>query len=297
MNKPTPRGPAHRLDAHQHYWRVARGDYHWLRADDPALEPIHRDFGPADLAPLRAPHGIEATVLVQAADSTEETEYLLALADGEPSVVGVVGWVNLANEASVATLERWATRRVFRGVRPMLQDLPARDWIEHGPNKAVLAALPRLGLRFDALVKPWHLASLRRFVERHPALPVVIDHAAKPLLVQGWPAGWAEAWRRDLAALAAHPQVCCKFSGLLTEAVPLATVVEGIAAVRPVWDTLLECFGPQRLMWGSDWPVLTLAAPYERWVAVSEALIGELAPAEQQAVWRDSAARFYGIDA
>lgn len=295
MNKPGSRGPAHRLDAHQHYWRVSRGDYRWLRADDAALAAIHRDFGPADLAPLRAAHGIGRTVLVQAADSEAETEFLLTLAQGEPSVAGVVGWVDLGHRDSIGTLERWAAVPAFRGVRPMLQDLPARDWIEQVPDAAVLAALPRLGLRFDALVKPWHLASLRRFVERHPALPVVIDHAAKPLLVQGWPAGWAEAWRRDLAALAAHPQVCCKFSGLLTEAAPTTTVEQGVAALRPAWDTLLELFGPRRLMWGSDWPVLTLAAPYDRWVAVSEALLGELSADEQAAVWHDSAARFYGI--
>ncbi len=296
MNKPESTAPLPRLDAHQHYWRVARGDYRWLRADDAALEPIHRDFGPADLAPLRAAHGIGTTVLVQAADSSAETDFLLGLAAHEPSVGAVVGWVDLADEASVATLERWgAAAPALRSLRPMLQDLPEHDWILQAPKPAVLAAMGRLGLRFDALVKPWHLEALLGFVRRHPALPVVIDHAAKPQLREGWSAPWAEAWRRGLAALAREPQVLCKFSGLLTEAGPTGSVQEGVAALRPVWETLLEHFGPQRLMWGSDWPVLTLAAPYECWVAVSEALIGELPPAQQQAVWRDNAARFYGI--
>lgn len=297
MNKPEPRGPLHRLDAHQHYWRVSRGDYRWLRADDAALAPIQRDFAPADLAPLRRAHGIAASVLVQAADSTAETDFLLEVARAEPSVAAVVGWVDLADAGSVATLERWADEApALRSIRPMLQDLPGPDWILHAPHPAVPVALVRLGLRFDALVRPGHLEALLGFVRAHPGLPVVIDHAAKPQLREGWSAPWAKAWRRGLAALAREPQVRCKFSGLLTEAGPVASVEEGIAVVRPVWDTLLEHFGPQRLMWGSDWPVLTLAAPYARWVTVSQALIGELPQAQQQAVWCDNAARFYGIE-
>lgn len=299
MNKPgaaaEAAGNAPRIDAHQHYWRLARGDYRWLRPDDAALAALLRDFEPADLAPLRTAHGITRTVLVQAADSSAETEHLLALAGEDASIAGVVGWADLSDPASVGLLEHWSEQVVFKGVRPMLQDLPARDWIEHGPHADVLRALPRLGLRFDALVKPWHLTSLQRFVQRHPELPVVIDHAAKPQLVQGWSAPWAEAWRRGLAELAQRPNVCCKLSGLLTEAEPLATVDDAVAALRPVWDTLLERFGPMRLVWGSDWPVLTLAASYERWVAVSEVLIGELAADEQRAIWHDNAVRFYGI--
>lgn len=296
MNEPESPGAAPRLDAHQHYWRVARGDYRWLRAGDAALAPIRRDFAPADLAPQRAAHGIASTVLVQAADSTAETDFLLGLAAAEPSVGAVVGWVDLADAASIATLERWAADApVLRGIRPMLQDLPEPDWILHAPQPAVLAALTRLGLRFDALVKPPQLEALLGFVRRHPELPVVIDHAAKPVLREGWSAPWAAAWRRGLAALAREPQVLCKFSGLLTEAGPVASVAQGIAVVRPVWETLLEHFGARRLMWGSDWPVLTLAAPYDRWVAVAEALIAELPADEQRAVWHDNAARFYAI--
>lgn len=291
MNPSTPR-----LDAHQHFWQVARGDYRWLRADDAALAPIHRDFAPADLAPLRAAHGIGRSVLVQAADSTAETDFLLGIAAREPSVAAVVGWVDLASDASIATLERWADGApALRSIRPMLQDLPEPDWIVRAPRPAVLATLQRLGLRFDALVKPPQLDALLAFVRRHPALPVVVDHAAKPVLREGWSAPWVEGWRRGIAALACEPQVVCKLSGLLTEAAPVATLDEAVAAVRPVWETLLEHFGPQRLMWGSDWPVLTLAAPYDRWVAVSEALVGTLAPAEQRAVWHDNAARFYGV--
>lgn len=286
-----------RIDAHQHYWRPARGDYGWLRADVPALAPLLRNFGPADLAPIRAAHSVQQTVLVQAADSTAETDFMLELAAADESIGGVVGWVDLADPASVETLARWAANPVFKSVRPMLQDLPDDDWIAHAPHPAVMRAMVALGLRFDALVKPWHLAGLLRFLDAWPELPVVIDHAAKPQLAAGWQADWAPTWRRLLPEIAARPGVMCKWSGLLTEAAAPASQGGGAAidALRPVWDALVTSFGPARLMWGSDWPVLTLASDYAAWVAVSEAFIGGLAADQQRAVWHDNARAFYGL--
>lgn len=296
MNNPERRAALPgRVDAHQHFWRPARGDYGWLRPDVPALAPICRDVAPAELAPLLAAHGISHTVLVQAAPTAAETDFLLGLAREHAFIAGVVGWVDVTRADSVATLERWAaTAPALKSLRPMLQDLPEDDWIAHAPHPDVLAALPRLGLAFDALVKPWHLPALRSFVRANPKLPVVIDHGAKPVLSEGWASPWVEAWRHGLAALADEPTVACKFSGLLTEASP-AQCADPVATLRPVWDTLLEAFGPERLIWGSDWPVLTLAAPYDRWVAAAEALIGELSPDEQAAVWGGNARRFYNL--
>jgi L-fuconolactonase len=286
-----------RIDSHQHFWRIARGDYGWLRADDPAVAKLMRDFLPANLIGTLKALGITQTVLVQAAASEAETDFLLELADAHDFIAGVVGWVDLCRPESVATLERWAQNAKFKGVRPMLQDLPANDWIAREPHAEVVQALVRLGLRFDALVKPWHLEPLLRFVKRHPQLPVVIDHAAKPQLALGWQAHWAGSWRRHLASLAAQPQVSCKLSGLLGEAPPAASrsVAEGVDSLRPVWDALLQWFGPERLMWGSDWPVLTLVADYARWVEVCDSLIGELPPADQARVWQGNAQRFYGL--
>lgn len=286
-----------RIDSHQHFWRISRGDYGWLRAGDPAVAKLMRDFLPANLVGTLKALGITQTVLVQAAASEAETDFLLELADANEFIAGVVGWVDISRPESVATLERWAHNAKFKGVRPMLQDLPANDWIAREPHAEVVQALVRLGLRFDALVKPWHLEPLLRFVKRHPQLPVVVDHAAKPQLVQGWQAHWAGSWRRHLASLAAQPQVSCKLSGLLGEAPPAASrsVAEGVDALRPVWDALLQWFGPERLMWGSDWPVLTLVADYARWVAVCDSLIGELSPPDQARVWQGNAQRFYGL--
>lgn len=289
--------PSGRIDAHQHFWRPSRGDYRWLRADEPALVPIHRNVEPEELRPLLARHGVVKTVLVQAADSEAETEYMLSLARRHGFIAGVVGWVDLSDASAVATLRRWAAERAFKGVRPMLQDLSESDWIATRPHPAVMDSLLALGLRFDALVQPWHLAHLTRFVDAWPELPVMIDHAAKPQLARGWSADWADAWRHGIAELARRPQVMCKVSGLLTEAAGEARAggEAGLAALQPVWNTLLEHFGAQRLVWGSDWPVLNLAADYERWVGLSERLFAGLSDAEQRAVWHDNAVRFYAL--
>jgi L-fuconolactonase len=289
MNKPV------RVDAHQHFWRLARGDYRWLRAGDAALAPIRRDYEPAHLLPHAAAHGVVRTVLVQAADSVAETEHLLALASAHELVGAVVGWVDLADPASAAQLERWARHPKFRGVRPMLQDLPDDNWIATAPHPAVMQAVLALGLRFDALVKPRHLPALLRFVERWPQLPVVIDHAAKPELASGLAS--ANAWRDGMAALARHPQLHCKISGLLTECAGAARAGgdAGFAALQPVLHDLLGWFSAGRLIWGSDWPVLELAAGYADWVALSDRLLAGLAAPERAAICHDNAVRFYAL--
>ena len=286
-----------RVDAHQHFWQIARGDYAWLRADDPGVAPLVRDFMPDALAPLLRAHGVTRTVLVQATETAAETEFMLALAASHASVAGVVGWVDLARPDAVATLERLAANDRLKGVRPMLQGLPADDWIVVAPRPEAVRTLQRLGLRFDALVKPRQLEPLARFARAWPGLPVVIDHAAKPPLASAWNDAAMQAWRREMAALAALPHVACKISGLLTELSPAdrTSRAQSIDCLRPVIDALLGWFGPGRLMWGSDWPVLTLAGGYDDWVAVSDALLGPLSADERAQVLHGTARRFYGI--
>ena len=292
-----------RIDAHQHFWQLARGDYAWLREDVPALAPIRRDFAPVDLQPMLAAHGVVQTVLVQATDTEAETEHMLTLASAHDFIGGVVGWVDLSRVDAVDTLARWAADpacRKLKGVRPMLQDLPDAQWIDTRTDANAVRALLRHGLRFDALVQPWHLKALLAFVRRWPELPVVIDHAAKPQLARGWAgpdAGWVADWRHGLAELARCPNVHCKLSGLLTEASGSARAGgdAGREALQPVCDLLLEHFGPARLMWGSDWPVLNLAADYAEWVRLSDALLAPLNSHERAAVLHDNAQRFYGL--
>lgn len=283
-----------RIDAHQHFWRLSRGDYDWLDVSNPALAPLARDFEPADLAPLREAHKVMQTVLVQAAATEEETDYLLALADEHEEISGVVGWIDLADATRLPTLQRWSKHPKFKGVRPMLQDLPDANWLDNGPAPAMVQSLLDLGLRLDALVKTEHLPALTRFAARWQALPIVIDHAAKPALAQGWRAPWAKAWRNGLTELASQPNVCCKFSGLLTE---MADHTQPAELIAPAWQTLVSLFGAERLMWGSDWPVLNLAADYDTWVELAGDCIATLPAAGQAAVWQGTAARFYGLQA
>lgn len=286
-----------RIDAHCHFWDPARGDYRWL-ADGPAtLDPLRRTFGPDELA---AQNGGRPVIAVQAADSLAETRYLLSLAQEHPQILGVVGWVDLSRATAAQDLQDLARDPRFKGVRPMLQDLPEDDWIATRPDPRAMRRLLELGLSFDALVLTRHLAPLAHFVARWPDLPVMIDHGAKPDL-RGAPTA---DWRAGLRQLAGHAQVWCKLSGLLTELPPAAlaenlATAAGRAAVlarlRPAVAEMLELFGPARLVWGSDWPVVTLVAGHALWEELTEALLAGLTTAERLAVLGGNARTFYRI--
>ena len=277
-----------RVDAHHHVWRLERGDYGWL-TPTPALAPIYRDFDLDDLRPLLAAAGVEATVLVQAAPSVAETQFLLDVAHRSNGLVrGVVGWVDLGAEDAVETLAALAADPLLKSIRPMLQDLTDPEWIARGEVQPALAALPQLGLRFDALVKPRELKPLLRALERHPDLAVVIDHCAKPAIAGN---GW-QPWADDIAAIARHTQAHCKLSGLVTEAGAAWTVER----LRRYTDHVLQCFGPGRLLWGSDWPVVALAASYEAWAAASDSLLAGVSPADRERIYGANARRFYGLE-
>jgi len=270
------------IDAHQHFWRLDRGDYGWLSPD---LAPIHRDFGPDDLAPILARHGIARTILVQAAPTLAETRYLLAIAQAARFVAGVVGWVDFEARDAPDVVARLAANPRLVGLRPMVQDIADDDWLARPSLAPVFEAMVPHGLVFDALVLPRHLPRLARVLERHPALAVVVDHGAKPRIRNGE----IDGWRADLALVAAHPQAYCKLSGLVTEAPPNA----GPDVLAPYVDTLLELFGAERLLWGSDWPVVELAGGYDRWRRTSLAALAGLAAAERAAVLGGTAERLY----
>jgi L-fuconolactonase len=297
--------PAGRIDAHCHVWQLSRGDYGWLDGTDAALAPIRRDVELADHDPLCAAADIDGRVLVQAAPTVHETRYLLSLAAADPATLGVVGWVDLADAGCVATLEALCEDPKFLGVRPMLQDLAETDWIATRPVREALDALGRLRLRFDALVDTRHLQALLAFVDRMPELPLVIDHAAKPALgktalgetVLGGTV-LDPAWTGEMARLAEAENVHVKLSGLLTEmpADRRRSPEEAAANLRPVVDHLLATFGPRRMIWGSDWPVLTLAAPFAFWTETTGILLGTLSEAEQADIRGGNARRFYGAE-
>jgi L-fuconolactonase len=286
MTTPRSRLPALQIDAHQHYWDPARGDYGWLT---PSLAALYRPFGPADLAPLRARTGVTRTVVVQAAQTVDETRYLLKLASADSSIAGVVGWVPLDDPSAPTLIAELAREPKLKGVRPMLQDLPDDDWIATAPTARAIDALIAHDLAFDALIFTRHAAALETFLKRHPALRVVIDHGAKPPIRDG-NAGW-KAWASAIGRLAHYPQVCCKVSGLATEAQP------GWRddTLRPWVEHLLASFGAHRLLWGSDWPVLNLNGAYEAWHACAHRLFAGLSDLERAAIFGGNANAFYRL--
>ena len=272
------------IDAHQHFWRLSRGDYGWLTAD---LVPLYRDFEPAHLAPQMQAAGVERTVVVQAAPTTLETQFLLSLARQTKWIAGVVGWVDFDSPTAGETLAALACEPALVGVRPMIQDIPDPEWMLGALRAPVFEALVDCDLAFDALVRPHHLRHLRRLLDRQPDLRVVIDHAAKPDIAGGHFTAWAD----EIAGLARESSAVCKLSGLVTEA-------------RPGWrpddlrrwvDHLLATFGPSRLLWGSDWPVVELAGGYRAWRKATQELLSELSPAERGEVLGGAAARFYRL--
>jgi L-fuconolactonase len=268
------------IDAHLHVWQVNRGDYGWLT---PNL-PIYRDYTIAD---AKCQSGVDGVVLVQAAPTVAETVYLLEQGHAAGDFVrGVVGWVDLAAPDAPARIAVLAQDRLLVGLRPMLQDMADPAWILHPTVAPALAAMAASGLTLDLLIRPQHLPHCLTLAARNPHLAMVIDHAAKPAIAAGAYAEWADAMRR----ITNHTGIVCKLSGLITEAGPAA----GFDAVRPYAAHVIALFGPDRLLWGSDWPVLQLAAAYHPWLAHAQALVRVQAAEAEDKIFGGTAQRFYG---
>jgi L-fuconolactonase len=272
------------IDAHQHFWKLSRGDYHWM---DPSDAVLYRDRGPEDLAPLMKAAGVTRTVAVQAATTIAETHYLLEIADATPWVAGVVGWIDLTASDAANRLGDLAQHAKFRGVRPMIQDIEDPEWMLDPVLDPALRALCEAELCFDALVLPHHLKSLLVLLNRYPDLRVVIDHAAKPRIADGHFSEWSRAMRTIAQDTAAH----CKLSGLVTE----AGADWETDTLRPYCEDLLSSFGSARILWGSDWPVVDLAGGYARWRDASLQLLSALDASERSAILGTNAERFYGL--
>ena len=273
-----------RIDSHQHFWLLNRGDYGWLTDD---LAPLYRDFLPDDLHPLLLRAGIHQTILVQAAPTLRETHYLLQLAEETDFIAGVVGWVDMEQPSAANDVEALAGQPLFLGIRPMIQDIPDPAWMLRPQLQPVYERLTELNLTFDALVKPQHLQNLYTLLCRYPDLDVVIDHGAKPDIANNVFQPWAD----EIATIAADTSAFCKLSGLLTEA-GNEPVYEKL---QPYVQHLLDCFGAERLMWGSDWPVLELAADYRTWNDVSNQFLRNLAMDERLRILGGNAKTFYGL--
>lgn len=270
------------IDAHQHFWQLARGDYGWLT---PELAPLYRDFMPDDLLPLLARNGVDGTILVQAAPTGAETEFMLRLANETPCVLGVVGWVDFAAPSAVADIARLATHPKLVGLRPMIQDIPDDNWMLGHDLSPAFQAMIDHDLTFDALVLPRHLPQLATLLSRHPELRTVVDHGAKPEIA----AGQFDQWAENIIRIADESNAYCKLSGLLTEAGDSWTRAD----IAPYITHLLTAFSAERLIWGSDWPVLTLASDYDTWRELAVSFV-QSAHA-QHAIFGANALALYGL--
>lgn len=272
------------IDSHQHFWRYSAAAYPWIGAD---MERIARDFLPADLAAAARPEGIGGSVAVQARQSLEESRWLLELA-ADPFVRGVVGWVDLRSETVAEELARLAPHEKFVGVRHVVQDEPDPRFLLGAEFVRGLRRLPEFGLTYDLLLYPPQLPAAVELAALLPEQPFVLDHLAKPRVKTGEIA----EWRRDIEALARHVNVSCKLSGLVTEA---AWRGWKRSDFTPYLEVVLAAFGPDRLMYGSDWPVCLVAADYAEVAGIARDFLSRLSPAEQDLVWGGSATRCYGL--
>lgn len=281
------------VDAHHHLWDLDRRPQPWL--DDPAVASIRRTFTLDDLR-SSATHRIagrrlHTTVVVQCVAEVPETEDLLALAETEPLIGAVVGWADLASPAIGDVLDALLAGpggRYLRSLRHLVQGETDPGWLQRPDVERGMRAVQDRGLGYDVLVRSHQLDQAIRLAERFPDLPQVLDHAGKPPIAGGELADWEGELRR----LASHPQVMCKVSGLITEADHATWTT---ADIRPVWDALLTSFGPDRLMFGSDWPVANLAGGWNRWAATVDELLGACSESETEAVLAGTATAFYRL--
>jgi L-fuconolactonase len=273
------------IDAHQHFWCFDPVRDAWIT---PAMAAIQRDFLPTDLAPILAQYGLDGCVAVQASQSEAETDWLLQLAGENDFIKGVVGWVDLRAKNVAERLAHYAQFKKLKGFRHVLQGETDRALMLRPEFRRGVAALYQHGFAYDLLVLSDQLGFAAELAEAFSTQPFVLDHLAKPLIK----AGELEPWRRDIQALAAHENVLCKVSGLVTEAdwqhwEP--------ADFWPYLDVVFEAFGAGRVMFGSDWPVCNVAGGYGRMHVLVASYVARLSATEQAQFWGDNAVRFYQL--
>jgi L-fuconolactonase len=274
------------VDSHHHLWQYSRDEYGWIA---PGMAVLQRDFLPVDLEREMAAAGVIGAVAVQARQSIEETRWLLECAESSAAIRGVVGWLPIAAVDFAERLAEFQAFKKLKGLRHVIQDEQDDDFILGERFNAGIASMLGTGLVYDILIHERHLPEAAEFVRRHPEQAFVLDHLAKPRIR----AGELEPWKRNLAALAAHGNVYCKVSGLVTEADWAGWTLDDL---RPYLDAALEAFGPGRLMAGSDWPVCLLASGYKRWWETLREWADCLDPQEREAFFGETASSVYKLN-
>lgn len=274
------------MDSHQHFWQVGRFDYPWMT---PEVEVLCRDYLPAALAPVLKRNGVEKTILVQASNSLEETRWLLELADQNSFIAGVVGWIDLTGDEFEDQLDEFSAHPRFKGVRHLVESERQDDWLGQPRVLANLRTLATREIAYDLLIHTRHLKYASMVADSCPELSLVVDHLAKPPIARGE----FDDWARGLRELATRSNVWCKLSGLVTEADWTGWQVEDL---KRYVDFALEVFGPQRMMFGSDWPVCLLAASYDQVFDATQSMLAEISEEDRRRVFASNAMDFYRIE-
>jgi len=273
------------VDAHQHFWVYDPREYDWI---DDSMAALRRDFLPHDLKPELERTGFHGSVAVQARQTIQETKWLLELAAAAPFILGVVGWVDLQSVGVRSQLQAFAENPKLVGVRHVVQSEPDDRFLLRPEFLRGISILEEFDLAYDILIYPKHLPVAAEFVRKFPRQRFVLDHIAKPPIQSGG----LQPWTNGLRQLAAFPNVMCKLSGMVTEADWHHWKPEHLA---PYLDLVFECFGPQRLMIGSDWPVCAVAAPYSRVMAVVQDYLADYSASDRAAVLGGNALRFWKL--
>lgn len=273
------------IDTHHHLWEYNHRDYVWMSGE---MASLRRNFLVPELEAVMREAGVDGTVVVQARQSAQETEWLLGLAERNPFIQGVVGWVPLCAPEAARELDRLALRPELKAVRHVLHDEPDDLYMLRADFNRGIALLKDRNLVYDILIFERHLPQTIEFVDRHPRQLFVLDHIAKPRIKEGV----LSPWKESLRELARRQNVYCKVSGMATEA---DWKNWNAGQLKPYFDVVLSAFGAYRLMFGSDWPVLTLAGDYNRWVNTFRSFIAELSPEEQESICSRTAKTVYSL--
>lgn len=275
------------IDSHHHFWQLSRGDYQWLT---PELTALYRDYLPEDYNQAVNQHAPAHSVLIQAAATDAETDFMLALATHSDVVAGVVGWIDwtLPQQQVCQRLLALSENKKFKGVRPMLQDIDDPEWILNPSFEPIFNQLATLGLTFDALVKTEHLMSIYTIAQQYPQLKIVIDHCAKPDIANDDFDTWASA----ISTFKHCDNVYIKVSGLTTEASSEQSEAENYIQYL---QFVTDIFGSSRMMWGSDWPVVNINSNYADWYSLTQQLLAKWCEKDKQNFWYETAKVFYKL--
>ena len=276
----------HRIDSHHHFWQFSADQYPWISE---SMSVLRKDFLPQLLLAETQSTHVDGVISVQARQSSEETSWLLSMAAANDWIMGVIGWLPLASASIRETMSRFRNEKKLCGLRHVVQDEQDNSFLDRTDFNKGIQAIKAFGWTYDLLIYARQLPFAIPFVDRHPEQLFVLDHIAKPTIQSGTHDG---DWDRNLRELAKRPNVYCKFSGVVTE---VRDTSWSVPTIQAYWDTAIDAFGADRLMFGTDWPVCLLKATYADWVAAVSVLASKLTENEQSKFWSRNAMRAYRL--